>query len=145
MSAKLRVGVVGATGMVGQRFITLLADHPTMEIAVLAASSRSAGKPYGDLMEGKWAMTTPIPDHLAAMLVQDASKVEEVAAQVDFIFCAVDMGKAEVLALEEEYARSETPVVSNNSAARHIADVPMVIPEVRIASPTCLWHLDPNP
>ena len=125
-----RVGIVGATGMVGQRFVTLLADHPWFKITKLAASSRSAGKKYGDLMEGRWLMTSPLPQQVKDMVVLDASKVEEMAEGLDFIFCAVNMKKEEIKALEEAYAKAECPVVSNNSAHRMTPDVPMVVPEI---------------
>lgn len=127
---KYRVGIVGATGMVGQRFVTLLENHPWFEISVLAASARSAGKTYTEAVGARWAMKTPIPDKVAGMMVYDAAEVEAVAAQCDFIFCAVDMPKAEIRALEEAYAKTETPVVSNNSANRGVNDVPMLIPEI---------------
>ncbi len=127
---KLRAGIVGATGMVGQRFITLLENHPYFEISVLAASPRSAGKSYREAVGSRWKMTTPMPEHIGDMTVYDASKVSEVSALCDFIFCAVDMKKAEVLALEEAYAKAETPVVSNNSANRGVPDIPMLIPEI---------------
>ena len=125
-----RVGVVGATGMVGQRFISLLENHPWFQLTAVAASPRSAGKPYGQVVEGRWAMTTPIPEKVRDMIVLDASKVEEVASKVDFVFCAVDMKKDEIRTLEEAYAKAECPVVSNNSAHRFTPDVPMVIPEI---------------
>ena len=128
MNKKLKVGVVGGTGMVGQRFVTLLENHPFFQLTVVAASSRSAGQTYEKAVEGRWKMTTPIPEE--NLVVLDASKVEEVASQVDFIFCAVDMKKDEIKALEEAYAKAETPVVSNNSANRWTPDVPMVIPEI---------------
>ncbi len=124
-----RVGIVGATGMVGQRFVTLLADHPWFKITKLAASSRSAGKKYGDLMEGRWLMTSPLPQQVKDMVVLDASKVEEMAEGLDFIFCAVNMKKEEIKALEEAYAKAECPVVSNNRAHRMPPDVPVVVPE----------------
>lgn len=127
---KLKCGIIGATGMVGQRFITLLNDHPYFEIAVLAASSSSAGKTYEDAVGSRWKLTTPMPEAVKKMVVMDASKVEEVSALVDFVFCAVNMNKDEILALEEAYAKAETPVVSNNSANRWTADVPMVVPEL---------------
>lgn len=127
---KLRAGIVGATGMVGQRFITLLENHPYFDISVLAASPRSAGKTYREAVGSRWRMTTPMPETVGDMVVLDASRVEDVAAQCDFIFCAVDMKKAEVLALEEAYAKTETPVISNNSANRGVPDVPMLIPEI---------------
>ena len=127
---KFNVGIIGATGMVGQRFITLLAEHPWFNVKVLAASSRSAGKRYGDLMDGRWVMNTPLPAKIADMSVMDAADVEAVAALVDFVFCAVDMPKDEIKALEEAYAKAECPVVSNNSANRGVADVPMLVPEL---------------
>ena len=125
-----KVGVVGATGMVGQRFITLLENHPWFEVVTVAASPRSAGKRYEDAVGGRWKMTTPMPEAVKKMVVLDASKVEEVAAQVDFVFCAVNMKKDEIKALEEAYAKAECPVVSNNSAHRMTPDVPMVVPEI---------------
>ena len=127
---KYRVGIVGATGMVGQRFITLLENHPWFEISVLAASARSAGKTYAEAVGSRWAMKTPIPEKVAEMKVFDAADVETVAKQCDFTFCAVDMPKAEIKALEEAYAKTETPIVSNNSANRGVNDVPMLIPEI---------------
>lgn len=130
MENKLRAGIIGATGMVGQRFITLLADHPYFEIASLSASGRSAGKTYAEAVEGRWKMKTPIPDFVAKMTVKDASDIELSTRDVDFVFCAVDMKKDEIRALEEAYAKTETPVVSNNSAHRWTDDVPMVIPEI---------------
>lgn len=130
MNNKLRAGIIGATGMVGQRFITLLAEHPMFEISVLAASSRSAGKRYEDAVNGKWKMSVEIPAKVKDMLVYDAADVETVSSKCDFTFCAVDMKKDEIRALEEAYAKAETPVVSNNSAHRTTKDVPMVIPEI---------------
>ena len=130
MDKKLKVGIVGGTGMVGQRFITLLENHPFFEVKVIAASSRSAGQTYEKAVEGRWKMEAPIPEAVKSMVVMDAAKVEEVASQVDFVFCAVDMKKDEIKALEEAYAKAETPVVSNNSANRWTPDVPMVIPEI---------------
>ncbi len=125
------VGIIGATGMVGQRFITLLADHPWFKIKVLAASARSAGKKYGDLVATRWAMKTEIPALVKDMVVMDAVKdMEQIASTVDFVFCAVDMKKDEIRALEEAYAKLECPVVSNNSAHRFTPDVPMIIPEL---------------
>jgi aspartate-semialdehyde dehydrogenase len=126
----LNVGIVGATGMVGQRFITLLEDHPWFNIVVLAASPRSAGKKYKDVMGDRWAMSSPIPEVIGEMIVEDASNVDKIAAMVDFIFCAVDMDKQAIKDLEEAYAKAEVPVVSNNSAHRTTPDVPMVIPEI---------------
>lgn len=125
-----RVGVVGATGMVGQRFVSLLEHHPWFRLAAVAASARSAGKRYEDAVAGRWAMPTPMPEAAKDLIVLDASNVQAVAGQVDFIFCAVDMKKEEIRALEEAYARAECPVVSNNSAHRFTPDVPMVVPEI---------------
>lgn len=130
---KLRVGIIGATGMVGQRFISLLDDHPYFEIVALAASKRSAGKTYEEALDGRWKLKTPCPERVLSMEVMDSANVEKIGALVDFVFCAVNMPKAEVLALEEMYAKAEIPVVSNNSANRWTPDVPMVIPEVNDA------------
>lgn len=130
MQKQWKVGVIGCTGMVGQRFITLLANHPWFTITALAASARSAGMPYGQAVEGRWAMKVPMPDSVKGMQVMDASQVEEIAPLVDFVFCAVNMDKAAIRAMEEAYARAEVPVVSNNSACRGLNDVPMVIPEL---------------
>ena len=128
---KYQVGVVGATGMVGQRFITLLAGHPWFKLKVVAASARSAGKRYEDAVGAKWAMDGPIPDCAKDLVVMDATAdVDAIAAKVDFVFCAVDMKKDEIKALEERYAKAECPVVSNNSANRWTDDVPMVVPEL---------------
>ena len=127
---KYRVGIIGATGMVGQRFITLLADHPWFEIHALAASARSAGMTYDEAVGSRWAMKTPIPEKVAKMVVMDASDVKNVSDLCDFVFCAVNMKKDEIKALEEAYAKTETPVISNNSANRSMADVPMLIPEI---------------
>lgn len=134
MKENYKVGIIGATGMVGQRFITLLADHPWYTIEVLAASPRSAGKSYKDAVGAKWAMDDEIPASVADMIVMDAAAdVEKIASMVDFVFCAVDMKKDEIKALEERYAKAECPVVSNNSAHRHTPDVPMIIPEINDA------------
>ncbi len=130
MTDKLKVGIVGGTGMVGQRFVQLLDQHPWFEVTTIAASSSSAGKTYEQSVSGRWKLDTPIPDAVKGIIVQNAADVEEVAGQVDFIFCAVDMKKNEIQALEEAYARTGTPVVSNNSAHRWTSDVPMVIPEI---------------
>ena len=127
---KYKVGIIGATGMVGQRFSLLLADHPWFEVTTLAASARSAGKTYEEAVGKRWAMTAPIPQKLKDMKVLDASNVEQVASDVDFVFCAVDMKKDEIRALEERYAKAECPVISNNSAHRGTPDVPMIIPEI---------------
>ena len=125
------VGVIGATGMVGQRFMLLLANHPWFNVTALAASSRSAGKTYQDAVGDKWAFETPIPEKYKTMTVLDAeADMDTIAAKVDFVFCAVNMDKAKIRALEEAYAKKEVPVVSNNSAHRFTADVPMVIPEI---------------
>lgn len=125
------VAVIGATGMVGQRFITLLAKHPWFHIKALAASSRSAGKTYIDAVGGRWVMKTEIPEQIKDMTVFDATAdKEKIAGMVDFVFCAVDMKKDEIRALEEAYAKLECPVISNNSAHRHTDDVPMIIPEI---------------
>lgn len=130
---KLRVGIIGATGMVGQRLITLLENHPYFEIRALLASGRSAGKPYREAVEGRWKMQTLLPEHVGTMPVLDAADIEGVRPLVDFVFCAVNMKKEEIRALEEAYAKAEIPVVSNNSANRWTPDVPMVIPEVNDA------------
>ena len=124
------VGVIGATGMVGQRFITLLENHPWFNLVALAASTRSAGKTYEEAVGSRWLMKTPMPESVKKMVVLDAANVEEVAAKVDFVFCAVNMKKDEIKALEEAYAKAECPVVSNNSAHRFTPDVPMVVPEI---------------
>ncbi len=130
MSQKLRVGIVGGTGMVGQRFITLLHDHEWFEVVLVAASPRSAGKTYYEAVEGRWAQQMEIPEFIGNMTVVSAMDVDAIAGQVDFVFCAVDMNKAEIRELEEKYANAEVPVISNNSAHRGTKDVPMVIPEV---------------
>lgn len=131
MAKQYNVGVVGATGMVGQRFITLLANHPWFNITSLAASSRSAGKKYEDAVGKKWCMDTEIPEKVKDMIVRDATAdIDKITAEVDFVFCAVDMKKDEIKKLEEEYAKHECPVVSNNSAHRFTPDVPMVVPEL---------------
>ena len=130
MNKKLKVGVIGGTGMVGQRFVTLLENHPFFQLTVVAASGRSAGQTYEKSVEGRWKMDTPIPEEAKNLIVMDAANVEEVASKVDFVFCAVNMNKDEIKALEEAYAKAETPVVSNNSAHRWTPDVPMVIPEI---------------
>ena len=130
MAEKLKAGIVGATGMVGQRFITLLNDHPWFETVAVAASARSAGKPYADAVQGRWAMPSSIPDSVKDIRVSDASEVRRLSDQVDVVFCAVDMPKDEIRSLEEAYAKAEVPVISNNSAHRKTPDVPMVIPEI---------------
>ena len=130
MAEKLRVGILGGTGMVGQRFISLLENHPWFEVVTIAASARSAGVTYEEAVEGRWKMTNPIPEAVKNIKVMDLHDVEAVAETVDFVFSAVDMTKEEIQAIEEEYAKTETPVVSNNSAHRWTPDVPMVIPEI---------------
>ncbi len=130
MSEKLKVGVLGATGMVGQRFVTLLENHPWFELVTVAASAHSAGKTYEEAVGDRWKMETPMPEFVKNMVVKDVSDVENVAKDVDFVFSAVNMSKDEIRAIEEEYAKTETPVVSNNSAHRWTPDVPMVIPEI---------------
>ncbi len=126
-----RVGIIGATGMVGQRFVTLMAGHPWFRLTALAASGRSAGKTYEEALAGRWAMTQPLPEEARDLVVLDAqADAEKLAAAVDFVFCAVDMPKEEIRALEEKYAKLECPVVSNNSAHRWTEDVPMVVPEI---------------
>ena len=130
MDKKLKVGVLGATGMVGQRFISILADHPWYEVVTVAASPRSAGKTYEEAVGGRWKMDTPMPEGVKKLVVMNVNEVEKVAAGVDFVFSAVDMSKEEIKAIEEAYAKTETPVVSNNSAHRWTPDVPMVVPEI---------------
>ena len=127
---KLKVGILGATGMVGQRFATLLAEHPWFEITTLAASPRSAGLRYEQAVGGRWKLETPMPEKVRDIIVKDVSKVTEVVSDVDFVFSAVDMKKEEIREIEEAYAKTETPVVSNNSAHRWTPDVPMVVPEI---------------
>ena len=136
MRDKLKCAVVGATGMVGQRFLTLLENHPYFEVTAIAASARSAGQTYEEAVSGRWKMKTPIPERVKNMVVLDAAEVKKVGECADFIFCAVDMPKNEILAMEESYAKAEIPVISNNSANRWGGDVPMVIPEINAA------HLD---
>ncbi|MBQ9735217.1 MAG: aspartate-semialdehyde dehydrogenase [Clostridia bacterium] len=130
---KLKVGIIGATGMVGQRFITLLENHPYFEITALIASPRSAGKTYVEAVGERWKLAAPMPECVKDMVVISSEEVERVASLVDFVFCAVDMKKPDILALEEKYAKAEVPVVSNNSANRWTPDVPMVIPEINDA------------
>ena len=130
MSHKLKVGILGATGMVGQRFVTLLENHPWFEVVTLAASAHSAGKTYEEAISGRWKMETPMPEYVKGMTVHNVADVDEIASGVDFVFSAVNMSKAAIRAIEEEYAKTETPVVSNNSAHRWTPDVPMVVPEI---------------
>lgn len=128
---KYRAAIIGATGMVGQRFSLLLANHPWFEVTALAASPASAGKKYRDAVAGRWAMTSPIPEKFADMTVFDAeADIEKISGMVDLVFCAVNMKKDEIRALEEKYAKAEVPVISNNSAHRFTPDVPMIIPEI---------------
>ena len=128
--AKLRVGVLGATGMVGQRFLSLLENHPWFEVVCVAASPRSAGKTYEEAVNGRWKLASPMPEAVKGLIVRNVNEVESVAREVDFVFSAVDMTKEEIKAIEEAYAKTETPVVSNNSAHRWTPDVPMVVPEL---------------
>ncbi len=130
MSEKLKVGILGGTGMVGQRFISLLENHPWFEVVTIAASPRSAGKTYEEAVGDRWKMDTPMPEAVKNIIVHNVNEVEEVASTVDFVFSAVDMTKDEIKAIEEAYAKTETPVVSNNSAHRWTPDVPMVVPEI---------------
>jgi aspartate-semialdehyde dehydrogenase len=130
MEKKLNVGILGATGMVGQRFVTLLADHPWFEIKVLAASARSEGKTYEQAVGSKWKLDVPMPEKVKNMVVRNITDVEGISNDVDFVFSAVNMTKEEIRAIEEQYAKAETPVVSNNSAHRWTPDVPMVVPEI---------------
>ena len=130
MEKKLRVGILGATGMVGQRFISLLENHPWYEVVTVAASPRSAGKTYEEAVGNRWKMATPMPEAVKNIVVMNVNDVEAVASSVDFVFSAVDMSKDEIKAIEEAYAKTETPVVSNNSAHRWTPDVPMVVPEI---------------
>ncbi|MBE5892471.1 MAG: aspartate-semialdehyde dehydrogenase [Lachnospiraceae bacterium] len=130
MSDKLKVGILGGTGMVGQRFISLLENHPWFEVTTIAASPRSAGKTYEEAIGERWKMTTPMPEAVKNIVVMNVNEVEKVASEVDFVFSAVDMTKDEIKKIEEEYAKTETPVVSNNSAHRWTPDVPMLIPEI---------------
>ena len=130
MDQKLKVGILGGTGMVGQRFISLLENHPWFEVVAIAASPRSAGKTYEEAVEGRWKMDTPMPEAVKNIVVMNVNEVEKVASEVDFVFSAVDMSKEEIRAIEDAYAKTETPVVSNNSAHRWTPDVPMVVPEI---------------
>ncbi len=130
MEKKLRVGILGATGMVGQRFISLLENHPWYEVVTVAASARSAGKTYEEAVGDNWKMDTPMPEAVKKLIVMNVAQVDKVAAGVDFVFSAVNMSKDEIKAIEEEYAKAEVPVVSNNSAHRWTPDVPMVVPEI---------------
>ena len=130
MDQKLKVGILGGTGMVGQRFISLLENHPWYEVVAIAASARSAGKTYEEAVGGRWKMDTPMPEAVKKLIVMNVNEVEKVAEKVDFVFSAVDMKKEEIRQIEDAYAKTETPVVSNNSAHRWTPDVPMVVPEI---------------
>lgn len=130
LSKKLRAAVVGATGMVGQRFLALLENHPYFEVTALAASSRSAGRSYAEAVGDRWKIRAPMPEGYKRMTVIDAADIAAVGKDADFVFCAVDMPKSEILALEEAYAKAELPVISNNSAHRWTPDVPMIVPEI---------------
>ena len=130
MEKKLRVGILGATGMVGQRFITLLENHPWFEVVCVAASPRSEGKTYEEAVDGRWKMTESLSDRIKKMVVKNVNNIEQISKEVDFVFSAVDMTKDEIKAIEEAYAKAEVPVVSNNSAHRWTPDVPMVVPEI---------------
>lgn len=130
MIRKYRVGIIGATGMVGQRFLTLLENHPWFEVVVLAASKSSAGKTYEEAVKGRWKMTEPMREQYKKMIVEDGMAVEKISKQVDFVFCAISLNKEQTKILEEEYAKHETPVISNNSAHRGVSDVPMLILEI---------------
>lgn len=130
MEKKLKAGVLGATGMVGQRFVTLLENHPWYEVTAVAASPRSAGKTYEEAVGGRWKMESPMPEAVKNLTVMNVNEVEKVSSEVDMVFSAVDMSKDEIRAIEEAYARAEVPVVSNNSAHRWTPDVPMVVPEI---------------
>ena len=130
MSEKLKVAVLGGTGMVGQRFISILNNHPWFEVTTIAASPRSAGKTYEESVGDRWKMDEPIPDAIKNIVIKDVEDVKNVASDVDFVFSAVNMSKDEIKHIEEEYAKTETPVVSNNSAHRWTPDVPMIIPEI---------------
>lgn len=136
-----RVGIIGATGMVGQRFATLLENHPWFTVTALAASSHSAGKTYEEALENRWQMSIPIPEKMKGIVIQDAeSDMKKIAGDVDFVFCAVNMDKAKTKALEEAYAKAECPVISNNSANRAVPDVPMIIPEINPGHAVVIEH-----
>ena len=130
MNSKLKVGVLGGTGMVGQRFVTLLENHPWFEVTAIGASERSAGLPYEEAVEGRWKLDKPIPESVKNIIVRNVNEIDKIADEADMVFCAVDMKKEEIRELEERYARAEMPVISNNSAHRFTDDVPMIIPEV---------------
>ncbi len=140
MTKRFSVGVVGATGMVGQRFVALLADHPWFSVTKVAASPKSAGQTYEEATRGRWTLKTRVPENVARLTVGDASEVAKVADGVDFVFCAVDMGKDETRAMEDAYAKAETPVISNNSAHRATPDVPMMMPELNSEHAQTIEH-----
>lgn len=127
---KLKVGLIGGTGMVGQRFACLLKDHPWFEVTAIAASKRSAGLTYEEAVKNRWKMNEPIPDNVKNIVIQDALDVDKFSSMVDFVFCAISLNKEETKILEENYAKHETPVISNNSANRNVPDVPVLIPEI---------------
>lgn len=138
---RYKVGIIGATGMVGQRFSVLLENHPWFEVAVIAASPRSAGKTYKEAVGSRWMMSTAMPKSMENLVVMNAAAdVEKISALVDFVFCAVDMKKDEIKALEEAYAKAECPVISNNSAHRFTPDVPMIIPELNTSHAEIIPH-----
>ena len=130
MNNKLKVGILGGTGLVGQHFMTLLENHPYFQIVAIAASERSAGKSYLEAVKGKWKLNSPIPEEVKNIMVKNINEIDSISKEVDFVFCAVDMPKNEILEIEEKYARAEIPVISNNSANRNVSDVPVVIPEI---------------
>ncbi len=130
MKEKFKVGVLGATGMVGQRFISILENHPWFDVTLVAASPQSSGKSYIEAIKNRWVMKSAIPKKIENLTVQNASDVEKITSQIDFVFCAVDMSKEEIFIMEEQYAKAETPVISNNSAHRFTPDVPMILPEI---------------
>lgn len=138
---KYRVGIIGCTGMVGQRFATLLENHPWFEVKALAASARSSGKTYQEAVAGRWAMPTPVPANMAGLLVYDAqADMDKIVSLVDFVFCAVNMKSEEITALEEAYAKKECPVISNNKEHRGVPDVPMIIPELNAEHHQVIAH-----
>ena len=136
---KSRVAVLGATGMVGQRLLVLLENHPYFDVVKLAASPRSAGKKYADLMENRWKLDQPISEYTKELVVEDLYKIDEVSKDIDMVFCAINLDKEALVKLEEDYAKHEVVVVSNNSANRNKEDIPMIIPEINSA------HLDVIP
>lgn len=140
MTNKLKVGVIGGTGFVGQRFLTLLADHPWFEVTEIAASSRSEGKTYEEATTGRWKLAFELPEKYKNLVVKNINQIEEIGNNVDFVFCAVDMNKDEIRAIEEAYAKAEIPVVSNNSANRWTSDVPMIIPEINPEHTALIEH-----